>query len=215
MLLKDLRKAIQEGKLVDITGVNLRLDNIWRIDNQLPSVLNIRFDMPSVENKPVDDNLDITEVSLSSKPKYDPCRPYCEGDEVKIVMNKGRHFDSDAERMYLCKGIVTSDEVRGDYINVRVTFGNSEEDIEIDQAYLELVTPVEELEPFYVSTNIDCSTCTIFRRMGAKKLVYSSYYFVHGEGCSNAVLGITEAKAAAEDACASLNAEWKKAHRHE
>ena len=77
-------------------------------------------------------------------------------------------------------------------------------------SFLELVTPVEELEPYYVVTNTDCSTCTIFKRVGEKKLVHSAYYFMHGNGCSNALMGIIEAQAAAKSECARLNAKYRK-----
>ena len=87
MLLKDLRKAIREGKLVDITGVKLRS---WGTDNQLPAVLHISFDMPSAENKHITDSLDVKEVSLSTKPKYDPYRRFKKGDIVTVRSRDGR-----------------------------------------------------------------------------------------------------------------------------
>lgn len=78
-------------------------------------------------------------------PKYDPCREFRKGDKVRIVQCKGRHFDTETERLYFCEGIVTFNERNGEYVDVSLTYGTSEEDIEIDPAYLELVQPVEEL----------------------------------------------------------------------
>lgn len=211
MLLKDLRKAIQEGKLVDITGVNLRLDNIWCIDNQLPSVLNIRFDMPSVENKPVDDNLDITEVSLSTKPKYDPCRRLRKGDIVTVRVRDGRipwGTLVNGSRIHLNSGrryIVLRDENRNDVCLEPIT-GITEiahTNITVDACYLELVTPVEELEPFNIYKSDDNEYVILFEDTRVSTFPFKGdgypYYYTQ-----------EQAKAAAEDACAQLNAEWRK-----
>lgn len=155
MLLKDLRKAIWEGKLVDITGVKLRS---WGADHQLPAVLHISFDMPSVENKPISDSLDITEVSLSTKPKYDPCRPFKQGDIVDVrsrdgripwgTLTSGSRIKLDEKRRY----IVLMDENRNDVCLDPITDITeiAHTNITVDACYLELVTLVEELDRYTV-----------------------------------------------------------------
>ena len=83
MLLKDILKAKKEGEAVDIDvkGVDLRMVSadrqgfIWRsVDDKLRVQVRMTFDLPSAEGKSLDGNLDVPEVSLSTKPKYDPCR---------------------------------------------------------------------------------------------------------------------------------------------
>lgn len=136
-------------------------------------------------------------------PKYAPCRLFKKGDVVRVVKNKGRKLE--------CSGSLATVKKDEDENKVLITIDGSGI-WWVDAAYLELVTPVEELEPYYVSTNIDCSTCTIFKRVGEKKLVYSAYYFVYGKGCTNAIMSINEAQAEAEAECARLNEECRKEH---
>lgn len=142
-----------------------------------------------------------------NKPKYDPCRKFKMGDIVEYVEVNGRDYKDAPPLGKQCR--VFKDETDGFVVVNRLDF-NVVYRYEVPFYHLKLVTPVEELEPYYVSTNIDCSTCTIFKKVGEKKLVYSSYHFVHGNGCKNAIMGITEAKAAAEAECARLNAEYRK-----
>lgn len=157
MLLKDLRKAIWEGKLVDITGVKLRS---WGTDHQLPAVLHISFDMPSVENKPVCDNLDIAEVSLSTKPKYDPCRLFRKGDKAKPRIINGR------ENAKIPLGViltVTGDEdeygvVPVEYVSPALGLPTSATVLTV---WLELITPVEELEPYFIEESHDGATIVL------------------------------------------------------
>lgn len=145
--------------------------------------------------------LKMTEIP-ETYPKHDPCRKFRKGDKVRVVRWNGR----DIARVGQI-GYVVADEYNS---RVELAIDGWTKDVFYPACHLELVTPVEELEPYYVSTNIDCSTCTIFKRVGEKKFVHSAYYFVNGRGCSNAILGINEANAAAEAECARLNAEYRK-----
>lgn len=197
MLLKDLRKAIWEGKLVDITGVKLRS---WGADHQLPAVLHIGFDIPSVENKPISDSLDITEVSLSTKPKYDPCRRLRKGDIVTVRVRDGRipwGTLVSGSRIHLNSGrryIVLRDENRNEVCLDPITDITeiAHTNITVDACYLELVTPVEELEPYTVVEN--------YGRTDIMKddYVITTYTDSH-----------PHAKKSAEAECASLNEEWR------
>ena len=147
---------------------------------------------------------------VPEQPKHDHCREFKEGDRVRMVMRDGRH----PYCLKMRESIVPTDTI----CNVVRCESNGFVVVEYENGYnpvvhfsfLELVTPVEELEPYYVVTNTDCSTCTIFKRVGEKKLVHSAYYFMHGNGCSNALMGIIEAQAAAKSECARLNAKYRK-----
>jgi hypothetical protein len=137
----------------------------------------------------------VHKMTDSTAPKYYPCRLFRKGDKVRLVEYKGRHFNADAKRMYFCTGIVTFSECEHEYIDVCVSFGNSEENIEIDPAYLELIDPVEELEPYFVAYD-------------------DKFYHVHkkGEDAALAVYYETKhphAKEAAQAECDRLNAAWK------
>ena len=139
--------------------------------------------------------------------KYDPCRKFKKGDKVRYEPKLGRS-EPCITKGTICT-VLSSENGVG---RVFVEYANDEGvyTTSILFCFLELVTPVEELEPYYVRTNKYCSTCTIFKKVGEKKLVHSAYYFVHGNGCSNAIMSITEAIAAAEAECGRLNAEHRK-----
>lgn len=195
MLLKDLQKAIWERNPVDIIGVKLRS---WGTDHQLPAVLHISFDMPSVENKPVNDNLDIAEVRLSTKPKYDSCREFRAGDKVRMVMRDGRH--PYCTRM--CEHIVPSDTI-GTVVKcelngfVAVEYNNGYKPV-VHFSFLELVTPVEA-EPYFISEGA-----------GIIELYKSTPNEVVKTWFYDAVKAGVEALAEAEAECARLNAEYRK-----
>lgn len=78
-----------------------------------------------------------------NKPKYDPCRPFKKGDIVEPVACNGR------APLYLRKYIGTKQVVECDEdINGIVGIVG---DVEaVSAAFLKLVTPVEELEPYCV-----------------------------------------------------------------
>lgn len=208
MLLKDLRKAIREGKLIDITGVKLRS---WGEDNQLPAVLHISFDVPSVENKPVCDNLDIAEVSLSTKPEYDPCRRFKMGDIVEVRIRDGRipwGTLTSGSRIHLNSGrryVVLADENRND---VRIepiadVTNIAHTNITVDACYLELVIPVEELEPFDIYKSDDNEYVILFEDTRVSTFPFKGdgypYYYTQ-----------EQAKARAEQERDRLNDEWRK-----
>lgn len=88
-------------------------------------------------------------------PKYDPCRPYREGDKVRYVKRNGRFCPGSHayERHLSLLGTVIRDE-KPNY-SVFVNFEHCADDYRIDPAYLELVTAVEELEPYGVTESTD------------------------------------------------------------
>lgn len=117
-------------------------------------------------------------------PKHDPCRLFRDGDKVTPRLVNGRDFNSIAEEYRGMILTVTRDEEK--YDNVYVECGGDE--FTIDPAYLELVTPVEELGPFTCGVSID--GCIIYKN--------GDYYaeFVNSSD--------------AEKACKLLNAEYRK-----
>lgn len=199
MLLKDLRKAIWEGKLVDITGVKLRS---WGADHQLPAVLHIGFDIPSVENKPISDSLDIKEVSLSTKPKYDPCRKLREGDKVRFQKVNNRFTPELNATIFVgTLGRVAFDERESGAVKVYCFDGVLRV---VDANYLELVTPMEELAPYSVHESEVANCFDIVRE---KMCVMT---FPYGPKEAGYYRNKLAAKEAAEAECNRLNAEWRK-----
>lgn len=136
--------------------------------------------------------------SLPSKDlKYDPCRKFKKGDKVRVVERDGRS-------PILCGAVelggtytVHADEDDGDVI-LDIGYGvNGGESIA--WTFLELVTPVEELEPYSVKETM-CHDGWQIVRDGLPLAIYDSRRHPN-------------AKAAAEDECNRLNAEYRKKHQ--
>ena len=127
-------------------------------------------------------------------PKYDPCRLYREGDKVRYVKRNGRFCPGShafEEHLSLI-GTVVTDEQR-DYFVV-VNFGNEGDNYLLDPAYLELETPVEELEPYKL---IDSpNTYNIVRDSAMVMTIHKKSH--------------PTAKEAAESECARLNEAYRK-----
>lgn len=126
------------------------------------------------------------------KPKYDPCRKFRKGDKVRVVEWNGR----DIARVGQI-GYAVSDEHNS---RVELAIDGWTKEVFYPACHLELVTPVEELEPYRVETGG-------YNRFRIKKGNLEYSYFPFGEHC---VLSMDEAKAAAEAECDRLNAEWRK-----
>lgn len=122
------------------------------------------------------------------KPKYDPCRLFKKGDKVRVVEYKGRSYS-----LYWKKRlgeILTVTESEDETADIEV------DEQCIDPAYLELVTPVEELEPYYVR---ESGSSFSIAREGEKGIlsVYFKGFHPH-------------ARAAAKADRDRLNEEWRK-----
>jgi hypothetical protein len=128
-------------------------------------------------------------------PKYDPCRKFRRGDIVRYVPHNGRECPAmPLDEYYRVKTLtVVEDEDANHRVLVETQDGRNKY---IMFCYLELVTPVEELEPFEVYHR-PSEWCVI---KTANDLIASIYNVdIH-----------PNAKAAAEAECARLNAEWGK-----
>ena len=131
-----------------------------------------------------------------NKPKYDPCRLFKKGDKVKLRETvKGRHTSMFVTGLSLGK-IYT---VENDEFNHTVYIVGDEGLGRYSFVHLELVTPVEELEPYYVKD--DGTHYVVGKRPEEPEIVYLAEYSNDRH---------PHAKEAAEAECARLNAEHRK-----
>ncbi len=140
---------------------------------------------------------------LAEKPKYEPCRLFKKGDKVRVVERNGRKFWNAApETIYT----VVADEYLHDDPNVllRGCVGLNDgkpatlSAWNIPFFHIELVTPVEELEPYFVM------------ELKGGYGVYNTRFQPETEACHYWNEMHPHAKEAAEAECARLNAEHRK-----
>lgn len=145
--------------------------------------------------------------NTGSTPKYDPCRKFREGDIVRLVEWNGRKLWDDIKhlhRIYNEKGTFTvHDNEQGKDV-VIVPDAYTENVYCVCPACLELVTPVEELEPFYVCENTESRSFEVRRKEDHK--VQAAFYYFNKD---NAPAKSAAAKATLEH-CDRLNAEYRK-----
>lgn len=129
-------------------------------------------------------------------PKYDPCRKFREGDEVRYVPCNGRECPvMPCDEYYREKTLtVVKDEDSNHQVLVRTQDGREKY---IRFCYLQLITPVEELKPYYIDEYPN--TCKLMKRDGGKLYKLADYWDTH-----------PRFKAAAEAECDRLNEEWRK-----
>lgn len=131
-----------------------------------------------------------------SAPKYDPCRKFRRGDKVRVVEYRGRSGCNVTKP----GTVVTVDEDEEDsgwvWINEESVSGVAV--ATINAAYLELVTPVEEREPYFV-----------MELKGAYG-VYNTRFQPETEACHFYTDMHPHAKEAAQAECDRLNAEHRK-----
>ena len=84
-------------------------------------------------------------------PKYDPCRLLRKGDKVQVKKRDGRCNGKDGEYLREAFCTVAEDETQNELVRVL----HNATEYRLDPAYLELVTPVEELEPYEVTESSD------------------------------------------------------------
>lgn len=213
MLTQEQLQNLKPGDIIDIRGfVNLPLNNgnilaelRYEFDNRiLPAYQRISTEFISL---PSDSQSTATAQLLrsrdgsivNSQSKYDPCRLFKEGDRVRYCERDGRKlFRLQDGAIYEVK----SNE--GDAGTVEIwlwkevgRYGSYPYNV------FELVTPLEEQEPYRVvrPENYQCV------RIMKEKRIYNSIPFDEEE-CVYRTL--EEAKAAAEAECDRLNAEWRK-----
>ena len=126
-------------------------------------------------------------------PKYDPCREFRKGDKVRMVEWHGRSFFDGGCHPNCNKWTVTEDETSG------VSLEQDGYPIaDVPACFLELITPVEELEPYFVM------------ELKGGYGVYNTRFQPETEACHYWNEMHPHAKEAAEAECERLNAEYRK-----
>lgn len=132
------------------------------------------------------------------KPTYDPCRIFKKGDKVEYSPRDGRDC-LEAPWIYDEAEVIEDEDKTGSVV-VRFTFNYGAPSIhKVPWYYLQLVTPVEELEPYYVGET--ASVYEVFNRNennSSVAIFFKSQY------------SIEKAKERAAAECARLNAEHRK-----
>lgn len=134
-------------------------------------------------------------------PKYDPCRPFKNGDIVRYVERDGRSYVDAPPVGATCCVCVGEDSVG--MVSVEFEFSENEEPAVHDVPFyhLELVTPVEELESFGVRYSKDKNCVEVYHRR--HKHTVAAFYCIGG-------ITREQAEEHAEAERDRLNAEYRK-----
>lgn len=129
-----------------------------------------------------------------AEPKYDPCRKFKKGDKVRVVERHGR-YQPNIPVDELWKGLCTVAEDE-DFCNnlVKVRSEDGREKLS-HWWYLELVTPVEDLEPYFVLDSPNTYNICKHGESGFAATFYKKYPI---------------ARKLADEYCAALNAANRK-----
>ena len=143
-----------------------------------------------------------SDKNTETAPKYDPNRPFRKGDKVKAVLRHGRIPNDGVPKDAILE--VIADE-RDGIVKVLHKMGVILEIFNVYALYLELVTPVEELEPYYIEKHGEKpgGLCYTVHKHGG--YAESSFYYGTCRTRDEA-----QAKAAAEAERDRLNAEYRK-----
>lgn len=133
----------------------------------------------------------------TTPPKCDPCRLFRKGDKVRVVENKGRK--------QACFGSLATVKQDEDEDKVLITIDGSGI-WWVDAAYLELVTPVEEQEPYHINEIFDIDDGNLIGYEVAHSDTRESIFY----GGETHIRSIEKAKEAAEAERDRLNAEYRK-----
>lgn len=136
-------------------------------------------------------------------PKYDPCRKFRKGDIVEPCQVKGRWFGTAWKNRSGIRFTVTKDEDEEGVMWVQDPDSLHPKDGEA--VFFQLVTPVEELEPYSVQLRQEITVddtypyCAVIDHDGNEAARFYSEQYEAGK-----------ARAAAEAECAKLNEEYRK-----
>jgi hypothetical protein len=134
-----------------------------------------------------------------TKRRYEPCRLFKKGDVVEPKQVKGRVYSKDSKHLIGKKCIVFRDEDEPGY----VVISHEGKNYSINTAYLELITPVEELKPYSV---LETDTINGFDIMRDGLCVMT---FPYGSKEAGYYRNELAAKEAAEIECNRLNNLYK------
>lgn len=130
---------------------------------------------------------------LQTEPKYDPCRLFKKGDKVRVKNWNGRTTLRAGQF-----GFVVANEAANGMVELAID--GWENDIFYHACLLELVTPVEEMEPYIVKKYHEFYAVERRNNHKDRPATYDVDFHPH-------------AKEAAEAKCARLNAEYRKEQR--
>lgn len=145
------------------------------------------------------------EVSLP--PKHDPCHLFRKGDIVEPCQVNGRWVSPAWEDRAGIRYEVAKDE---DPLtaHMEVKDPDSPQPFLVHAAFFKLVTPVEELEPYFVGESEN--SYDLFRKTSNGNQLRASFWWKHNPTPDLIELSKANAKAAAEAERDRLNAEWRK-----
>lgn len=146
-------------------------------------------------------------TGAETAPKYDPCRKFKEGDIVDYRRVCGRDYETVPDPGdYKLARVISSEDDEDGMVGVEFVAAYGGEDVyfAVPWFHLELVIPVEELNPYSIIVQPEGYHCV---RIMKETKIHSSIPFDEEE-CVYRTL--EEAKAAAEAECERLNSEYRK-----
>ena len=149
-----------------------------------------------------------TDSQSSIVNKYDPCRLFKKGDRAQVVERHGRTMTClPAGRIKVGDIVTVAENESGDvFINVITEDGHK---MMVPWFMMELITPVEELEPYFMYESKEEESFDIMKRVGKLYLTRNCIYY-KSDINDLAELTREQAKAAAEAERDRLNDEWRK-----
>ena len=139
---------------------------------------------------------------MPEKPKYDPCRLFKKGDKVRVVEWNGRSYWDRDHSTELTTGCIC--EVNEDEKSAQeegwVSVDYQEQIRYVPPCFLELITPVEEIEPYYIEQSTSKNYWEVWKKDSKKgRLLIAMFHKNH-----------PHSKETAEAECDRLNAEYRK-----
>lgn len=135
---------------------------------------------------------------VGSQPKYDPRRRFRKGDRVRVITWNGRSPFDTIHGLKINPGevhIVLDDEYERNEVYIGMSAADEEQSV-IHACNLELVTPIEELEPYEVTESTDYFAVENRSKGDEAATFWKEWH--------------PNPKEAAEAECARLNAEHRK-----
>ena len=176
-------------------------------------VKDVMYTHPSYVSLPSVEPIEMSHTAKISeeRPKYDPCRKFKEGDIVDYRRRHGRDYETvpDPEDYKLARVISSEDEESG-MVGVEFIEAYGGEDVffAVPWYHLELVTPIEELELYFVGESEN--SYDLFRKTINGNQLRASFWWRHNPTPDLIELSKANAKAAAEAERDRLNAEHRK-----
>lgn len=137
-------------------------------------------------------------TSAGSQPKNDPCRLFRKGDRVRVITWNGRSPFDTIHGLKINPGevhIVLDDEYERNEVYIGMSAADEEQSV-VHACNLELITPIEELEPYEVTESTDYFAVENRSKGDEAATFWKEWH--------------PNPKEAAEAECARLNAEHRK-----